>query len=213
MGRGLRWLGRTWDEAVDGVLRQRARTVFSRGGLFGHLPLTGRMLEVGGGTGHGGEAVLRRMPSRQCVVADPAQVPPRRLARRMRTRDFAAVRAAADALPFADARFDAAWASFALQHLPPAAQERAAAEMHRVVRPGGTLILVEDVLPKEGRSPMLASARHFRLAAEWRQVLGRHGWDVREEMAVTWLFPPARLHRLPQRAFVARRSPLSPATP
>ena len=206
VGNGVRWLGRAMEEAVDIVLRQRARSVFGRGGLFRHLPLTGRMLEVGGGTGHGTEAVLRRMPSRQCVVADAVHVPPRRLARRMRTRDFTAVRAAADALPFADARFDAAWASFALQHLADVAQERAVAEMARVVRPGGTLMLVEDVLHAPGRGPVLAGARHFRTAVEWRRVLLRHGWDVREEMAVTWLFPPARLHWLSQRAFVARRA-------
>ena len=62
---------------ADVLLRQRARSVFYRAGLFRHLPLTGLMLEVGAGTGHIGEAVLRRMPSRQCVMVDPVQRPPR----------------------------------------------------------------------------------------------------------------------------------------
>ncbi len=188
---------------ADILLRQRARTVFYRAGLFRHLPLTGLMLELGAGTGHLGEAVLRRMPSRQCVMVDPVQTPPRRLTRRMVTRDFCAARANAAMLPFAQARFDAAWASFALQRLTPAAQEQAVAELARVVRPGGTLVLVEDVLHDAGSGTQNG---HYRSAAEWRALLSRCGWLQRDEIAVTWLFPPARLWPMRHRAFVCRRA-------
>ena len=172
---------------MDIVLRQRARSVLYRSGLFQHLPLSGRMLEVGAGSGHLGEAVMRRAPSRQCVVADPMLTPPPLLAARMARRDFAAVRAGGQALPFADARFDAIWSSFYLQRLSAAAQERVLAEMSRVVRPGGTLILIGDAPPS-------------------RVQLLKHGWQQRDEIAFSRLFPPAGLHRARHRTLVCRRA-------
>lgn len=174
---------------ADTVLRQRARSVLHRSGLFHHLPLTGLMLELGSATGHLAEAVLRRMPSRQVVLADPASVPPRRLARRMATRPFHAVRATGESLPFADDRFDAAWAGFALQRMPAAAQARVLAELSRVVRRGGTLILFGDV-----PGPSLA----------WASALRGHGWTVTQEVPFARLFPPTALRPARHLALVAR---------
>ena len=176
---------------MDILLRQRARSVLYRSGLFGHLPLSGRMLEVGAGSGHLGEAVLRRAPSRQCIVADPALAPPPRLAKRMRRRDFAAIQAGSETLPFADGRFDAAWSCFVLQRLRPPAQERMLAEIGRVVRPGGTLILIGDSTPN-------------------RTLLARHGWQLQEEIAFGGLFPPAGLCLTRHRTLVCRRTIATP---
>ena len=181
----LRWaLATGW---MDTMLRQRARSVLYRSGLFHHLPLSGRMLEVGAGSGHLGEAVIRRAQWRKCVVTDPAMTPPRRLAARMARRDFVAVRASGEALPFADALFDAAWSSFFLQRLPQAAQERVLAELSRVVRPGGLLILIGDAPPS-------------------RALLLKHGWQPQEELAFGGLFPPAGLRPARHRTLVCRRA-------
>lgn len=55
----------------------------------------------------------------------------------------ALVRADAGRLPFPDASFDAVTVSFGLHELPSAVRERAALEMARVLRPGGTLIVAD----------------------------------------------------------------------
>ena len=158
-------------------------------GCFRHLPLTGRMLQVGAGTGHVGEAVLRRMQSRQCVVADAVQcaaaaVGPAHagagLHRDPRGAGCAAIRGRAVRCGLGQLH--------AATPVASAAQERAVAEMARVVRPGGTLILVEDVLRDGARGPVLAWARHFRPAEEWRQRaaaawVGGAGGDCRCHLA------------------------------
>ncbi len=46
-------------------------------------------------------------------------------------------------LPFADAMFDAAFASCVIHHVPPPARPVFMAEMLRVLRPGGTVIVIE----------------------------------------------------------------------
>jgi ubiquinone/menaquinone biosynthesis C-methylase UbiE len=47
----------------------------------------------------------------------------------------------ADALPLADESVDVATATLLLHHLDPQTKERALAEMRRVLRPGGRLVL------------------------------------------------------------------------
>jgi ubiquinone/menaquinone biosynthesis C-methylase UbiE len=51
--------------------------------------------------------------------------------------------AMADALPAADGTFDTAVTSLLLHHLAPATKAAALAEMHRVLRPGGTLLVAD----------------------------------------------------------------------
>jgi len=56
----------------------------------------------------------------------------------------------AAALPFEDASFDVTHVSFALHDMPPAMRPRVLAEMRRVTRPGGSVIVVDYVLPARG---------------------------------------------------------------
>jgi ubiquinone/menaquinone biosynthesis C-methylase UbiE len=51
--------------------------------------------------------------------------------------------ASAQALPFGDARFDAVLATVMLHHLPRKARQEFAAEVHRVLKPGGRVLIVE----------------------------------------------------------------------
>lgn len=51
--------------------------------------------------------------------------------------------AAAQSLPFTDASFDVALCTLALHHLPKDARAGALAEMRRVLRPGGRVLIVE----------------------------------------------------------------------
>ena len=208
---------------MDAVLRQRARDVLQRSGLSRHLPREGLLLDIGSGSGHLSEAVMRRMPGRRCVSADLDHVPPPRLAARMRHREFAAVRADGQHLPFPAACFDAAWIGFVLHHVSPPAQDCVLDEVARVVRPGGTLLLLEDTPANaaEHRTTLAADRRlnmesraaphHYRAPVEWRAALPGHGWRVTEEVAFTRLFPPATWREVPHRMFVCQRNQHAPA--
>jgi ubiquinone/menaquinone biosynthesis C-methylase UbiE len=100
------------------------------------------------------------------------------------------------ALPFDDARFDAVRAERVFQHLHPSEQHQAAGELYRVLRPGGTVALLD---PDWGTLAIAASDDELTrkitqafsdyVADAWAgrrqlQVLKRAGFtDVRVETA------------------------------
>lgn len=57
-------------------------------------------------------------------------------------------RGSADRLPFADASFDAVLCTLVLHHLPVEVRAPAVAEMHRVLRPGGRLVVADVQRPR-----------------------------------------------------------------
>ena len=90
-----------------------------------------RLLDVGAGPATFGARVRAAHPNVQVVCAEPS-------------RDLArapAVRAVAEALPFADASFDVAICLSSIRHVRD--RVRALAELRRVVRAGGALWIVE----------------------------------------------------------------------
>jgi ubiquinone/menaquinone biosynthesis C-methylase UbiE len=103
-----------------------------------------RVLEIGCGTGNVTTRVKRAEPGVDVVGTDPD---PLALARAERkTRGMTGIRferAYAQALPFADCEFDRVLSSMMLHHLDDDVKAGAAAEIHRVVRPGGTLHIVD----------------------------------------------------------------------
>jgi ubiquinone/menaquinone biosynthesis C-methylase UbiE len=203
---------------MDWVLRVRARDVLRRSGLSRHLPRTGLLLDLGAGSGHLSEAVLRGHSERRCIGVDPAHVPPPRLARRAEALAFHALRADGQHLPFAEGCFDGAWIGFVLHHMPPDAQERVLDEAARVIRPGGLLVLLEDTPSNTAqyRTTLAADRRlnmelgsaphHYRTPTDWLKLLPRHGFRLEHEEAFTRLFPPATLRVVHHRAFVCRRA-------
>ncbi|HZD65331.1 MAG TPA: class I SAM-dependent methyltransferase [Acidimicrobiales bacterium] len=100
----------------------------------------GEGLEIGAGGGALSAGILRRCPTLTMVVtdADPAMVDAAgralvRVAGRARVE-----RADAEALPFADARFDLVVSAAMLHHTSD--RDRALSEVRRVLRPGGRVL-------------------------------------------------------------------------
>ncbi|HEX8852493.1 MAG TPA: class I SAM-dependent methyltransferase [Pyrinomonadaceae bacterium] len=108
------------------------------------LPAGGRVLEVGAGTGlnfpfypRGARGVASEFSGEMLDIAR---------GKAERPAGVRLVRARAEQLPFADASFDAAFAT--LVFCSVASQREAFAELRRVVRPGGTVVLLEHVRPR-----------------------------------------------------------------
>jgi SAM-dependent methyltransferase len=99
------------------------------------------ILEIGAGPGAATRELLRRAPRVTSLEYDPA------LARKLAQRgghSANVVQGDAAALPFVDRSFSCAVAILVLHHLKSSAlQDRAFAEIHRVLRPGGIFLAGE----------------------------------------------------------------------
>ncbi len=114
-----------------------------RASALAELPETGRLLEVGAGTGanfpfypRGARAACAE-PSREMLLR--ARGKPERPA------GASLVQAFAERLPFADGAFDAAFATLVFCSVRAPAE--GLAELRRVVRAGGRVVLLEHVRP------------------------------------------------------------------
>ena len=115
----------------------------------------GATIEIGAGTG--GNLAHYPPDLERLVLVEPD----RRMLRRLRARagamrpDADVVEASADRLPFPDESFDTAVVTFVLCTVPDPAT--ALAEIRRVLRPGGRLLLAEHVRSDD---PKLARRQH-----------------------------------------------------
>jgi ubiquinone/menaquinone biosynthesis C-methylase UbiE len=129
--------------------------------------LTGEVLEVGAGTGltlpHYPESVSR------LVLAEPDRHMRARLERRAATesRPVEVSDAGLEGLPWADASFDAVVSTLVLCSVADVG--RALAEIHRVLRPGGTLAFLEHVAADEGSGRFRWQRRIEPL---WKRLMG-----------------------------------------
>jgi ubiquinone/menaquinone biosynthesis C-methylase UbiE len=118
-----------------------------------------RVLEIGCGTGNVTTRVKRAAPGADVIGTDPD---PLALARAQRkARGMTGIRferAYAQELPFADGEFDRVLSSMMLHHLDDDVKAGAAAEIYRILRPGGTLHIVDIGGHTTG---------HHGLAARW----------------------------------------------
>jgi ubiquinone/menaquinone biosynthesis C-methylase UbiE len=143
-----------------------------------------RVLELGFAHGRTLAALAARVPRGRAVGVDPSETMLAMAGRRLR-RPIAAGRvelrlASAEALPFPDASFDAAYAANSVQFWP--GPERSLREVRRVLRPGGTLLLA--IRLNEPNAGRLASPgfREEQVATLTRR-LAACGFDVRREDA------------------------------
>lgn len=130
-----------------------------RGNLWGgapaplpEIPAGAAVLEVGCGNGKTLEAIARRSPRVAAIDSSPEAVALAR--RRPGTAEIGFAVADARHLPFRDAAFDAVFLVHVAGHLPAQGRKAVAAEVVRVLGPGGTLFFrsfsVEDMRAGKG---------------------------------------------------------------
>jgi ubiquinone/menaquinone biosynthesis C-methylase UbiE len=106
------------------------------------LPLQGRLLEVGAGTGLN-FSYLRTDAAG--VASELSREMIQRAGMKSRPGRVRLVQSSVEALPFADASFDAALST--LLFCSVASPQKSFAELRRVVRAGGTIVMLEHVRP------------------------------------------------------------------
>jgi demethylmenaquinone methyltransferase/2-methoxy-6-polyprenyl-1,4-benzoquinol methylase len=109
---------------------------------------TTKVLDVCTGTGAQALAFARASGSVVGVDLSPAMLRKARGKRAAAKAQF--LEADATALPFEDAAFDVACISFALHEMPLTIRRRVLAEMARVTRADGTILVVDYGLPRRG---------------------------------------------------------------
>ena len=113
-----------------------------RAETLGHLPAESLILEVGAGTGLN----FRFYPRGAQGVASELSCEMLKIARaKIKPEGISLVQNNAERLPFKDASFDAAFAT--LVFCSVGSPQTAFAELRRVIRPGGTVVLLEHVRP------------------------------------------------------------------
>lgn len=112
-----------------------------------------RLLDLACGTGRFLAAIKDNWPRLAVLGVDLSAAYLAEARHRLRSRRQAAlVLAPAEGLPLADASIDVVTCIFLFHELPPGIRTRAAAEIARVLRPGGRLVLV-DSLQRGDRPP------------------------------------------------------------
>jgi len=103
-----------------------------------------RVLEIGCGTGNLTIRVKRAQPGTDVVGSDPDPLALKRAQRKVkRLTGIRFEQGYAQRLPYEDGEFDRVLSSMMLHHLDSDAKPAAAAEIFRVLRPGGRLYLVD----------------------------------------------------------------------
>ncbi|MBC8031909.1 MAG: methyltransferase domain-containing protein [Pyrinomonadaceae bacterium] len=137
----------TYDEVApkyDAAMRPLERWFLKRwrAELFAELPKGGVILEVGAGTGLN----FAFYPQAAVGVAIEPSIEMLKIARnKNRPEGLTLVQGFAEKLPLGDASFDAAFAS--LVFCTVESPQAAFMELRRVVRPGGTVVLLDHVRP------------------------------------------------------------------
>ena len=115
-----------------------------RAAVLAEMPSGGWLLEVGAGTG--GNFPFYPRDARAACAEPSREMLLRAREKPERPAGAALFQSVAEALPFADGTFDAAFAT--LVFCSVASPAGAFAELRRVVRPGGRVALVEHVRPR-----------------------------------------------------------------
>lgn len=155
---GRDWLLPLYDPLTRALgLPAAHRELISQAGVEpGH-----RVLEIGSGTGNVVLAVKQMHPEAEAVGLDPD---PKALARGRRKAaredlDIHFDRGFAEQLPYPDESFDRVLSAFMFHHLEPEGRRSALREAARVLRPGGSLHLLDFGADGHGHGPLARRVR------------------------------------------------------
>jgi len=169
---GLDFLLPLYDPMVKLLGADRARKkLFDQASVQPHH----RVLDIGCGTGTFAVAIKGWLPSVQVVGLDPD---PKALARSRRKAERAGVsirfdQGFANALPYSDGSFDCVFSSLMFHHLPQAAKYATMREVRRILKPGGSLHLLD--FEQEG-------SRSHNPLARWLHASERMQGNTRDQI-------------------------------
>jgi MPBQ/MSBQ methyltransferase len=133
-------------------------------------------LDVGAGTGFTTEGIVERVEASRVTMLDQS---PHQLARAQRKpalRGCRKVLGDAEDLPFSDDSFDRYVSAGSVEYWPE--PQRAVAEAYRVLRSGGTALLIGPLRPQARAARALAGAwMLFPEADEYREWFARAGFE------------------------------------
>jgi MPBQ/MSBQ methyltransferase len=157
-----------------------------------------RTLDVGAGTGFSTAGIVEHVDAEAVTILDQSPDQLRRATAKAELAGCRNVLGDAEALPFADDSFDRYVSCGSIEYWPDPA--RAIAEAHRVVRPGGIVLLVGPLPPRRRVARFLADAwmlfptevqyrrwfeaaglreiEHLRLASPWGRGPGEAGYAL-----------------------------------
>lgn len=107
------------------------------------LPSDGRVLDFGSGIGASVPPFRRHLPTQRLTCADVSAESLALLPNQPGADGVELVQITGSSLPFPDHCFDAAYACCVFHHIPHADHSDALAELRRVLRPGGLLMIYE----------------------------------------------------------------------
>jgi ubiquinone/menaquinone biosynthesis C-methylase UbiE len=161
-------------------------------------------LEIGAGTGYFTLNLLQLGLIERATVTDisPGMLEVLAAGARRLSLEVDPIRAEAERLPFADARFDLVFGHAVLHHLPDLGASLL--EMRRVLRPGGTLVFCGEPSRFGELIATLPKGAGRAAAPLWRRALGasrrdgarKKGADELEREVDVHAFAPATLRRV-----------------
>lgn len=145
-----------------------------------------RTLDVGAGTGFATVGIVERVEPKAVTMLDQSRDQLRRADAKPELADCRKLVGDAEALPFADDSFDRYVSCGSIEYWPDPA--RAIAEAHRVVRAGGTILVVGPLPPRRRLARLVADAwMLFPTEAQYRGWFEAAGIEEVEELR---LAPP-----------------------
>ena len=140
-----------------------------------------RTLDVGAGTGFSTLGIVERIQANAVTMLDQSHEQLRRADAKPELADCRKLVGDAEALPFADDSFDRYVSCGSIEYWPDPAL--AIAEAHRVVRPGGTVLVVGPLPPRGRVTRVVADAwMLFPTKAQYREWFRAAGFEEIEEL-------------------------------